>query len=93
MLRIVQNLRRRALFDDDAGVHEDDGVGDLPGEADFVRDDDQGPPLFRQQLNGVENFADQLGVKCRSRFVEQDDGRSQGQGPAIATRCCWPPES
>ena len=38
---VVEHLRGRALLDDPAAVHEDDRVGDLAGEADLVRDDDE----------------------------------------------------
>ena len=33
MLRVVDDLPRRALLDDDPAVHEDDPVGDLAGNA------------------------------------------------------------
>ena len=40
VLRVADDVLRRALLDDDAAVHEDDAVGDLAGEAHLVGDDD-----------------------------------------------------
>src|SRR6476646_12159588 len=40
LARVGDDLPRVAALDDDAAVHEDQGVGDLPGEPDLVRDHD-----------------------------------------------------
>src|SRR5690242_683308 len=56
--RMVQHLGGRALFDDPAAVHEDHPVGDLPGEADLVGDDDERGAAVGQVLDDGEHFAD-----------------------------------
>src|SRR5580704_17065396 len=62
LLWIVEHLGRRALLDDAALVDEDDAVGDLAGEADFMGDDDHRHAGFGQPTDHRENLADQLGV-------------------------------
>ena len=52
-------------------VQEDDGVGDLAGEADLVGDDDHGHPARRQVPHDGQHLADQLGVQRAGRLVEQ----------------------
>ncbi|CDZ89761.1 putative 6-pyruvoyl-tetrahydropterin synthase [Rhodococcus ruber] len=76
----VENLRGRTLFDDDAAVHEHDGVGNLTREADLVGDDHQGRTVAGQVADHLEHLADQFGVERGGRLVEQDHGRAQREG-------------
>jgi uncharacterized membrane protein YfcA len=82
-----------AVLDDAAGVHEDDAVADLAGEAHLVRDAHHGHALLGQLHHHVEHLADHLGVERRGGLVEQHDDRVHASARAMATRCCWPPES
>ena len=34
-----------------------------------------------------------LGIERGQRLIEEQDRRLDGQGPARATRCCWPPDN
>jgi hypothetical protein len=46
------------------------------------------------RLTMVEHLLDHLGIERRGRLVEQHDLRGfMHSERAIATRCCWPPES
>src|SRR5690606_15673627 len=81
LLRVVEDLVGWSLFDDDAAVHEDDGVGDLTGETDLVRDDHEGRAVTGEVADDGENLADEFGVERRGGLVEEDHGGAQGQGP------------
>ncbi len=50
-------------------------------------------PSRARLLDHVEHLADQFRVERRGRLVEEDDLGPQARARAIATRCCWPPES
>jgi hypothetical protein len=80
-LRIFEELLRRGLLQDRPEVHEDDPVGDLPGEPHFVRDHDHRHPGDRKILHDLENLADHLGVEGRCRLVEEHDLRVHRQPP------------
>ena len=71
-----------------------DAVGDLAGEAHLVRDDDHRHPVLREPAH------DRRARRRRARGPATEVGSSNSisSGPiasarAIATRCCWPPES
>ena len=74
-------------------VHENDAVRDLAREAHFVRDAHHGHAFLRELDHDVEHFVDHLRVERGGRFVEQHAIGSMHSARAIATRCCWPPES
>ncbi|MGX1273645.1 hypothetical protein RKD18_006839 [Streptomyces phaeoluteigriseus] len=78
--RVVEDLGGRALFDDPSGVDEDDPVGDLPGEADLVGDDDEGGTAGRQVPDDGEDLADEFGVEGGGGLVEEDDAGAEGEG-------------
>src|SRR6478752_4463623 len=69
VLRVGEHLGSPALGDD-AFVEEQHLVGDVTGEPDLVRDDDQRPPLLGQVADHAEHLAHQLRVESRRRFVE-----------------------
>jgi hypothetical protein len=50
-------------------------------------------PLSRRRAHDLEHRADQLGIERAGRLVEQHHAGSSAMARAIATRCCWPPES
>ena len=54
MLRVVQDLRRRALFDHDAMLHHHDAVGDLGDDAEIMGDEQH------RRLLALLQVADQL---------------------------------
>ncbi|GAA2494466.1 hypothetical protein GCM10023100_10640 [Actinocorallia cavernae] len=80
VLRVVQHLGGRALFDDPAAVDEDDPVGDLAGEADLMGDDDQGGAAGGEVLDDGEDLADEFRVERGGRLVEEDDAGAQREG-------------
>ena len=75
----VEQLRRRARFDDHAAVGEVHGVGQLAGEAHFMGHQDAGHAVLRQLTDRVEHFLDGLGVQRRRDLVEQHDVRMHRQ--------------
>ena len=81
LLRLAEDLRGGAALDDHAVGHEDDLGGDLPGELQFVRDDEHRPALARQLAHQREDVADQLGVERRRRLVEEQQVGPEREGP------------
>ncbi|CUX19040.1 6-pyruvoyl-tetrahydropterin synthase (modular protein) [Agrobacterium tomkonis CFBP 6623] len=79
VLRIVEELGRRILFDDLALIHEDDAVGDLAGETHFVGHAQHGHAVFGKADHGVEHFFHHFRVERRGRLVEQHDLRLHAQ--------------
>jgi ABC-type glycerol-3-phosphate transport system substrate-binding protein len=65
VLRIVEELGRRILFDDLALVHEDDPIGHLPRKAHLVRDAEHGHAFLGEADHGVEHFLDHFRVEGR----------------------------
>lgn len=63
LLRIPQNLGRRARLDDDTLVHEDDLIADLAGKPQLVGDHDHGHTGFRQGLHHVQYLTDEFRVE------------------------------
>jgi hypothetical protein len=61
-------------------VHEYDPVGGLAREAQLVGDDQHGHPAFGEVAHHGEDFADQFGIECGSRLVEQHDFGPHGEG-------------
>src|SRR4051794_2565984 len=84
---------RLVHLDDLAEIHEDHAVRNLTREAHFVRHAQHGHALLGQLHHGVEHFLDHLGIERGGRLVEQHDLGFMHSARAIATRCCWPPES
>ena len=58
-----------------------------------VGDDDQRPSAGRQVVEDGEDLLAGLGVEVPGGLVGEDDQGIVGEGPAMATRCCSPPES
>ena len=71
----------RALLDDDAGIHEDDAVGDLAGEAHLVGDHDHRHAALGEVAHDLEHLADQLRVERARRLVEEHQLGVHGEGP------------
>ena len=42
-------------------------------------DDNHGAAFFGQLTHNAQDFADQFGIKCRSRLVKQQDVRLHGE--------------
>ena len=74
MLRGGKDLLGRADFEDAAEVHDRDPVGDVPGQAEVMRDDHQRQAQFvaQSQQQGEDLPANGC-VEARHRFVGDDD--------------------
>ena len=79
--RALDHLAGRALFHDDAAVHEDDLVGYVAGKGHFVGDNDHGGLLFGQGADHLQHLAGQLGVQGAGGLVKAEDIRVEGQRP------------
>ena len=71
VLRGMKKRPRRVDLDDLTGVHEDDPVGDLPGEAHLVGYADHRHAILGEAGHYVEHFLYHLGVERRGGFIEQ----------------------
>ena len=71
LLRVVEDLGRRPLLDDDAAVHEDDARRDVAREAHLVGDDEHRHAALGEVLHDVEDAAHELGVERRGDLVEE----------------------
>src|SRR5262245_697353 len=84
---IVEHLRRRSVFENLAVTEDDDAVGCLAGEADFVRDEQQRQAIAAQILEHVQHLVLQLRVESAGDLVAQQAARlhrqSAGDGDAL----------
>jgi len=70
----------------------DYAVGESPG-CRPVGGDDYGPAVA-MELGKMAQYGLCVGrVEVAGRLVGKDDGRVGDEPLAMATRCCWPPES
>lgn len=85
---LAQHLASRAVLHDEAVLHVDDAVGDVPGEVHLVCDDDHRALLAGELANDGENLLRQLGIERGGRLVEAEDLRVHrqraGDGDALA---------
>ena len=81
------------VLDDAAGAQRDDAVGVRHGELDLVQARHDGHALGGHGAERLEHGGRGLGIEARHGLVGQDDRASWASARAIATRCCWPPES
>ena len=91
--RRAEDLRRRSLLEDAAGVEEADPVGDVAREAHLVRRDEHRHPLAASSRITSSTSATSSGS---SALVTSSRSMRLGciaSARTIATRCCWPPES
>ena len=66
----------------------------LGDESSVVGDHDQGAAaLGLMPAEDPEDLVAGSGVELSGRLVGEDQDRVLEQARAIATRCCWPPES
>ena len=70
MPRVVEQLLGRPLLDDPPEVHDRDAVGDVPGQPEVVRDDeDRDAGLADQPEHQLQDLAAHRGVEARDRLV------------------------
>ena len=81
VLRMVEQLRRRPLLENDAPIEEQDSIGDFAGEGHFMCDDDHCHVGFGESLHHLKNLSDHFGIECGGRFVEKHDLRLHRQRP------------
>lgn len=71
VLRVAEDLLRRALLLYLAAVHKEDARRHFARKAHLVRDDDHGHALVRKLFDEFEHFAHHFRVERGRRFVEQ----------------------
>jgi hypothetical protein len=72
----------RSLLDDPAQVHDGQPVGDVPGQAEVVGDDQDGQAEVADQAQQQgQDLAPDRGVEARHRLVGHQHARLQGQRP------------
>src|SRR5262245_10206767 len=81
VVRIRQDLPRRARRLDAAAVHEDDPGGDIPRERHLVGHDDHGHAVGGQLPDDGQHLADELGVERRGDLVEEQHLGLHGHRP------------
>jgi hypothetical protein len=92
--RVPVDVLRRVELLEAAGVHDADPVGDRERLGLVVGDEQRGDP---EPLLEAADLGAQL-VRTRASSAESGSSSSSTVGSiasarAIATRCCWPPES
>ena len=80
LLRILDDLLRGALFDDDAIGHENHAIRDVFGEFDFMRDDNHRHVHGGEFADDFQNFASEFGIEGGGRFVEEENLRVVDKG-------------
>ena len=76
MARVAEQLLGRALLDDPAEVHDRDPVGDVPGQPEVVRDDeDRHARLAHEPQHQREDLAAHRRVEARDRLVGDEQRR------------------
>ena len=92
--RSLVQLARRALLLDQAGIHDDDAVGDCHRLLLIMRHIDDSKIESRLQVADiVANTAAQFGIEVGQRFIEKQEQRLQDERARHCDRCCWPPDS
>ena len=89
MLRISEHLIHAALLDDLPFAHDGDAVGDVPHDADVVRDEEDCRAralLERTQL--VEDLQLNRCVECRGRLIGEEELRAQDDGECDGGALC-----
>ena len=89
MLRISEHLQGIALLDDLSFAHDGDAVGDVPYDADVVRDEEDCRTcalLERAQL--VQYLQLDRRVECRGRLIGEEELRAQDNGECDGCTLC-----
>ena len=82
MLRGGEDLLGGADLDDPSEVHHGDAVGDVPRQAEVVRDDeDRHAAVTRQAQQQLQDLAAHRSVERRDRFVGNEQARLQHHRP------------
>ena len=82
MAGVGQHGLGRALLDDPAQVHDGQPVGDVPGQAEVVGDDQDGQAEVADQAEQQgQDLAPDRGVQAGHRLVGHQHARLQGQRP------------
>ena len=80
LARRAEELLRRALLEDPAGVEEAHAVGDVAGEAHLVRRDQHRHASRRELADHVENLRDELRVERARDLVQEEKLRLHREG-------------
>ena len=81
MLRFVEKLGGRRLFNNPAPVDQNNAIGDFPREPHFVRDAQHGHAFFGEADHGGQDLLHDFGIESGSWFIEEHDGRLHAQRP------------
>jgi hypothetical protein len=81
MLRGAEDLLRRPLLEDDAGVEEAHPVGDLARETHLVRGDEHGHARLGELADDLEHLADELGVESARDLVQEHEPGAHRKSP------------
>ena len=94
LLRMLVQLGGRALFVDLPLVEEAHPIRELTGKAHLVGDHEHGQVvLAAEPADDIEHFTAQLGSKAEVTSSNSITLGRMAKARAMATRCCWPPES
>src|SRR5258706_2132747 len=93
MLGRAENIARRPLLDDAATIHEDDALGNLAGKPELVGDDDHVMRLSAKSRITASTSPTSSGSSAEVGSSNSISFGFMARARAMATRCCWPPES
>ena len=71
LLWATDDIVRVAFLNDDAAIHEDHPVSDLPGERHLMGDHDHGHPFGGKLPHHRKYVADKFRIQRRCRLVEE----------------------
>jgi hypothetical protein len=81
MARLAEDFANRAFFDDAAGVHDGDAIGDLRDDAEIVGDEEQAELQFAAKtIEKIEDLFLYGDVERGRGLVGDEELRAAGQG-------------
>ena len=91
--RVVEKLLALGQLADVTQVHDHDAVTEMLDHTQVMGDEKVGEMfLLTELIEKLEDLGLDGDVQGRDRLVEHHEFGVQGDGPAMPTRCFWPPE-